>query len=467
MSGASRPPEDWRTEVASDPTFNGQPLVRLSEIEPIEPKFVEYPLLQAAMFHLVAGKPGVGKGALCTRWIARCTNGDMYGEPRRALWLSSEEDAARDLRPRLDVAGADTSRVALIPDRFRLPDHVEWLHERIEKEGEVGLVVIDPISNHIHRTNSSMEEEVREALQPLARLAADLDILMLGIRHISTKEGRGNFLARILGATGFVGVSRAVLGVAQDREGTVHVRAIKGNRVPISEAGKRFRLQSIEYRDWQTTVVRAVDDGTSLLDLDDLVSMVDHRTVDSNSEMARGEVLRILREHGGVCESDKLDAEIAEETGLKVKTIRNLRIEMKDRGWLRAFPEKDEETGQVLRWMISLTNAAPFPEVLASASPQSYQDNARARTPDGRGGSGDLQEEILTLSGSGFGPVEEPEPTTDIGPSGSGDLQEEPKAQPSGSGSEQAVCPTCGSTNIGFISGRCHACGSKVHEPTL
>jgi hypothetical protein len=448
------PPESWGgLDPSFDPSLNGWPLTWLSDVEPIEPKFVEYPLLQAAMMHLVAGKPGVGKGALCARWIARCTNGEMYGEPRRALWLSSEEDAARDLRPRLDVAGADVSRVALIPDQFQLPRDVEWLQERIEKEGEIGLVVIDPISNHIQRTNSSMEEEVREALQPLARLADVLDIVMLVIRHVSTKEGRGNFLGRVLGATGFVGVARAVIGVAQDHDGFVHVRTLKGNRVPQTDAGRCFRLESVAYREWGATVVRAAAAGPSEIDFEDLLSMVNRQAIGSESERARQMILDTLREHGGRMLTDILDATIVEQTGLARKTVRNLRQEMYERVWLSYFPE---EVLGVKKWHVALTNAAPWnlevstteEDLFSSPSPASGE-TARARVhPTGTGldETSPVQEQFSTDSLPDDSIMEEPDRT----------------------GSKPAeTCPTCGSTRIGPISGRCHDCGERVHPNTL
>jgi hypothetical protein len=50
--------------------------------------------------------------------------------------------------------------------------------------------------------------------------------------------------------------------------------------------------------------------------------------------------------------------QVAHETGLKASTVKALRGELKDRGWLRAKPEKDE-TGAVVRWWVAITNAAP------------------------------------------------------------------------------------------------------------
>jgi AAA domain len=435
----------------------------LSGVEPIEPKFIERPLLQEAMFHLVAGKPGVGKGALCARWIARCTNGDMYGEPRRALWLSSEEDAARDLVPRLDVAGANLGLVALIPDEFKLPRDVDWLGERIRDEGEVGLLVIDPLSNHFEQTNSSVEEEVRNAIQPLSRLCESLSVPGLGIRHLSTKEGRGGFVARILGATGFVGVVRCVLGVAQDYDGTVHVRALKGNRVPTAESGRRFRLVGAAYRDWSMTVPKMEADGESKLDFDELVAMVNRQAVDANSEKARQILLDVLREHGGVMESSTLDNAVADKVGLTPKTIRNLRGEFYDRSWISYFVAAE---GPPRVWNVALTNAAPFnletPEApIATTTP--LLDNARAHVaPDGQLGTSDLQGDLLELpdtlrdrrSLAGVSGTSIPEV------SGSSNTEVSGTSKVSGT----SICPVCGSTKIGPISGRCHDCGSKVHE---
>ncbi len=370
-------PTGWggRPDPNASP-MNGR-VLRLGEVAPIEPQFVERPLIQAATFHLLAARPETGKGVLCTRWIARCTNGDMYGKPKNALWLSSEEDPARDLRPRLDVAGADVERVIQIPNEFRLPRDIEWLRDYAANVvGNVGLIVLDPLSNHIGTANSNADEEVRLGLQPLAILAGQIDVPIIGARHVSTKEASSGFIAKILGSTAWVAVPRVVIGAAHDEEGVVHVRVVKGNRVRRDEAGVQFTIDSAPYLNWRETVPVAVDQGESRADIDSLLKGGSGRESNSKSEEARTAIVNILRAHGGQLESDALDAKVAEEAGVAARTVRNLRGELRDRGWLRAYPEREGD--KITRWMISLTNAAPYTSELEPSRARSHLSRALA-----------------------------------------------------------------------------------------
>ena len=238
-----------------------------------EVEYVERPLLQVA-FTLIAGRPGVGKGALSARWVSRCSTGVLYGTPKNTLWLSSEDDPEIDLGPRVQAAGGDRERVYLIPYTFTLPDHIDWLRKTVAEIGDVGLVIIDPVGNHTGTANTDRESEVRVALMPLAVLANRLQVPVLAIRHFSTmKELSGGAISKILGSTAWVGVPRVVLGVARDvaDPAVLHVHPIKGNRVPASEGGRRFKLESRLLPGFKETVVVAVADGGSDADIDQIL----------------------------------------------------------------------------------------------------------------------------------------------------------------------------------------------------
>ena len=112
--------EDWDGAELQDD------VVWLSAFDLKQVEWVERPLLQIA-FTLLAGRPGIGKGALVARLVARCTNGEMYGEPRPAILLSTEDDPEIDLGPRIEVAGGDRSLVAMPPTSFQLPRDIDWL----------------------------------------------------------------------------------------------------------------------------------------------------------------------------------------------------------------------------------------------------------------------------------------------------------------------------------------------------
>lgn len=366
-------PENWGPSPHDSP-LNGS-ATSFGLFTPIEPTFVERPLLQAGTFHLLAAKPETGKGVLSARWLARCSSGAMYDRPRNALWLSSEEDPQRDLRPRLDVAGADVSRVFAVPNEFQLPRDIGWLRDyALNVIGDVGLIVLDPLANHISGTNSNADEEVRLALQPLAILSGEINCPIIGARHVTTKDARGGFVAKILGSTAWVGVPRVVIGAAKDEVGQVHVRVVKGNRVNSDEAGVRFTIEGASYLDWSEQVPMVVAAGESHIDIDKLLESNDRRVSASKSDEARAAIVRILRANNGMLESDTLDALVAEESGVTARTARDLRSELRERGWVRAMPDRDENAS-ITRWLTVLTNAAP-----SDADMNASRARTRART---------------------------------------------------------------------------------------
>ena len=80
-------------------------------------------------------------------------------------------------------------------------------------------------------------------------------------------------------------------------------------------------------------------------------------------------------------ESDALDAAVAENAGLNARTVRNLRVELKDKGWLRSVPEKDEH-GEIRRWNVALTNAAPDHGLAGECNSRDLDYLSQTRDPD-------------------------------------------------------------------------------------
>jgi putative DNA primase/helicase len=96
------------------------------------------------------------------------------------ILLSAEDDVADTIAPRLDLLGADTSKVVALQgvewkDRngarhekgIAIAD-VETLREEIAAHPDVQLVVIDPVSAYLADTDSHKNAEIRGLLAPLA-----------------------------------------------------------------------------------------------------------------------------------------------------------------------------------------------------------------------------------------------------------------------------------------------------------
>jgi hypothetical protein len=172
--------------------------------------------------------------------------------------------------------------------------------------------------------------------------------------------------------------------VIVDHPALTHVQVVGGNRLPPGTTGALVRIEGVLLPGLEEEMTRAVWVGASTKDVEAMLSTTGGQEPTA-SDQARGLLLNALREAGGQMESDQLDATVAEATGLKASTVRNLRGQLKEKGWIRPVPEKDD-TGAVLRWMVKLTNAAPAaPDHLARAGVCKSRDldySSQIREPD-------------------------------------------------------------------------------------
>lgn len=323
----------------------------LSEIEMRSIEWEEKPLWQRSAFELFAGAKGAGKGTYLAGLAARVTH-----EGRNVVFIATEDSAGIDLKPRLVAAGAVIERCHIIREHVRLPEDVDRLRELAQRIGDVGLLVIDPVANHIGDSNSNSDAEVRHAIAPLNKLADDLNCLIIGVRHVGKDRSRGA-LASILGSTAWVDTPRAVVMVAKDDqdEAVRHIQVVAGNR-SANGSGQTFRIEAVPVADLAEPITLAVALGESGKSVEDLLE--NRRTPETKTDRARELLLDILDDEG-TQESDALDARVANETGLAAKTVRNARADLKNQGLIKAHPDKDED-GEIERWRVSRT-AAPRP----------------------------------------------------------------------------------------------------------
>src|SRR5262249_16667157 len=91
---------------------------RMSEVEPRPVEWVWRSWIPRGALTLVDGDPGLGKSTMSIDLAARVSRGwamppnsGPATDPAGVLLLSAEDDLANTIRPRLDAAGADVSRV--------------------------------------------------------------------------------------------------------------------------------------------------------------------------------------------------------------------------------------------------------------------------------------------------------------------------------------------------------------------
>ena len=205
------------------------------------------------------GDPGQGKSTIMLDIAARVSTGqempDKSPGPSGGVVVLTAEDGLGDtVRPRLEAAGADLSRiVALIhvpssdgPRPVTLPDDLEYVKAEIARVGAV-LVIVDPLMAFLTGTaDAYRDQDVRRALTPLAQLAEETGVAVVLIRHL-VKSGGVNPLYRGGGSIGIIGAARSGLLVCGDPEveGVWILSSTKSN-LSAPPASLAYRLEAFD-----------------------------------------------------------------------------------------------------------------------------------------------------------------------------------------------------------------------------
>lgn len=177
---------------------------------------------------LLGGREGIGKSTWAYRLAAQITRGtlpgDLFGDPRPVVIAATEDAWAQTIVPRLDAAGADRSKIARVDSEtpegmttgLTLPTHTAELAE-LCREHRVALVLLDPLMGTIKgKIDTHKDAEVRQALEPLATLANECELTIIGLIHQNKSQG-GDVLQKLMGSAAFSAVARAVLVCAEEK----------------------------------------------------------------------------------------------------------------------------------------------------------------------------------------------------------------------------------------------------------
>lgn len=218
--------DELRQLIAATPAIDSYALsargpVRLADIEPRKVEWLWPGYVPRGKVTILDGDPGLGKSTIALDLAARISTGGATptGDAMPAanvLYVTSEDDPADTIRPRLDVAGGDPSRVHVLA-RLTLPDDAAELEGMVKRLG-VALVIVDPLVGYLAEgVRANSDHSVRRALEPLASMAERQGCSIIGIRHLNKRGGDGSdAIYRGGGSIGFAGLARAVMAVGRD-----------------------------------------------------------------------------------------------------------------------------------------------------------------------------------------------------------------------------------------------------------
>ena len=403
---------------------------KMSDIVPEKIRWLWPGRIALGRVTLLAGDPGLGKSLVTLAVAAAVSRGMAWplGGARApvgdVLLLSGEDDPADTVRPRLDAAGANVSRITLIgavkgtDDKgrststpFTLADGLDAIAKKLRELPECRLMVIDPLSVYYGETDSHKNNETRALLAPLGDLARETDIAILAVEHLNKSAGRAA-LHRVQGSIGLVGAVRAAWLVAKDQASPQRrlVLPMKNN-LARDNSGLAYTIAAAENGApvvlWESAPVTTTADAALADEQDDRQTALTDAAEWLRDQLAEGAVaVKVLRQE-------------AKDAGLAWRTIERAKPGLGVRafkmnfnaGWQWALQDRQESqdphltklgglgalrarTGEVFQ--NTHTKERENPKTAKTAK---TANNMKGRGPDGGLGGlhdgDDIEEEVL------------------------------------------------------------------------
>lgn len=210
-------------------------LTTLDKIEPEAMRWIWTTRIALGNVTLIAGDPGLGKSMLTHEIAARVTMGEriaddpidtpVHGE---VLLFTAEDSLSKTVRPRIDAARGDVSKVHVIhpkPDGGRAPswltldEHLGQLEEALAVRPNVRLMIFDPLNAYIGKIDAHKDHALRPVLGRLGALAERYDVAVVVVAHLNKGESPAKY--RVGGSIGLPAFARVAWLVALDPENEV------------------------------------------------------------------------------------------------------------------------------------------------------------------------------------------------------------------------------------------------------
>ncbi|MBN8596136.1 MAG: AAA family ATPase [Planctomycetes bacterium] len=349
-------PARARTTQPGDTSIG--PVLRNAADIPVEEVVWLWPgRIPGGMLSIVAGDPGLGKSTLTTAIAAIVSTGGSWPdggscEAGGVLWLSAEDDPSRVLVPRLIAHGADLSRIVLLDGVRRVPgaavahpslaDDLPALEQAIARVPQCRLIIIDPISAYLGRTDANANAEVRAMLTPLKAIAEQTGAAVVLVQHLN-KSASANALHRMTGSIGFVGAARTGYIVVRDPDDEQRrlFLCVKSNIGPEAN-GLGFRIAGEPPR-------IVFDDEPVLLRANDALAAASPGASEDRSALAdavewlRDRLAGIAGAPARTVLDDAKSAGLAKRTLERAKGVLKVKTVRAPGAWLWSLPDAGED----------------------------------------------------------------------------------------------------------------------------
>lgn len=322
-------------------------LIRASEIEPREIKWLWYPFIPCGKVTLLQGDPGDGKSTFILTIAALLTRGKPLPftdnnepqEPVNVIYQTTEDDADDTIVPRFIRAEGDRERLLFINEKDNPLTFDDGRLLSAIRQTEARLLILDPLSSYIGDCQINAANEVRPRFNNLIRIAKETGCAIVIINHLNKMFGT-KAIYRTPGSIDIVGAVRSslLIGRSRDNEDERVMVQQKANLAPTGAA-----------------IVFSVDEnGVGFLrkteqTADELLACFAKRTGRPKGKIETAvqllsELLSDGLEHEAAeCEAKLHEANISSSTAKKAKAILGVVSSKRRFGWFWSLPQCDDE----------------------------------------------------------------------------------------------------------------------------
>lgn len=330
----------------------------LEEFPELEPEWLVPGWMPSAQISLMAADGGVGKTTLWCHVVAALSKGarcilDPEGytrEPKRILFLTSEDSVSQKLLKKLRLAGANLSNIFTVDAKADKDNKINTLKFGSKELAHIirtinpALCVFDPVQGFLDpMVNMSSRNGMRNCLAPLITLGEELGTTFLIICH-TNKRNKASGRDRIADSADLWDIARSVMMVGfTDENGVRYLSNEKNN-----------------YASLQETVLFTIDDneqvsheGQTWKRDKDFVSNKEVCTSGPVREECKEFILHTLKANNGSMQSTILD-DVVIQAGYSQRTVQRAKGELKKQKAINHYAT-GSSTGGDRVWYTKLT----------------------------------------------------------------------------------------------------------------
>lgn len=222
-----------------------KPYQLYSSVDRQQVDWLWYPYIPCGKITLLQGDPGDGKSTCMINLAAslsvggKLPDGSQIPEAQNVIYQCAEDNVGDTVKPRLEQAGADCSRIAFVSGKeeepLRLSDR--RFEESIRLFG-AKLLIVDPVQAFFSEAGEMQGTvKARATMGSLAQIAEKYNCAVVLIGHMNKMSG-GKNLYRGLGSIDIAAVARSVLMVTRDKQmpDIRYISQIKSSLAPEGES---------------------------------------------------------------------------------------------------------------------------------------------------------------------------------------------------------------------------------------